>query len=166
MTRYASYSSFLLCTYPGNAHILYPFFFFSLPLPTTSFIFLLQIVNNPLILPNDMNPELRNLLEGLLCKGLWNFLICLSLIPGTNIYQISSSLFIYFSYGYVILSDFENLNNFSDPKQRMTLNDVAEHCWVIGDDGPIPQYLCWCTRNIHQREESNGRSDTHLTETD
>ncbi|WRX33950.1 Protein kinase domain - like 10 [Theobroma cacao] len=41
------------------------------------------IVNNPLNLPNDMNPELRNLLEGLLCKDtiantgskiLWNTL--------------------------------------------------------------------------------------------
>ncbi|XWS73707.1 hypothetical protein CRYUN_Cryun02cG0151500 [Craigia yunnanensis] len=80
-----------------------------------------KIVNNPLILPNGMNAELRNLLEGLLCK---------------------------------------------DPKQRMTLNAVAEHSWVIGEDGPIPQYLCWCKRNSHQREESNGISDTHLTETD
>ncbi|XVF19463.1 hypothetical protein REPUB_Repub11eG0112900 [Reevesia pubescens] len=80
-----------------------------------------KIVNNPLNLPNDMNPELRNLLEGLLCK---------------------------------------------DPKQRMTLNAVAEHSWVIGEDGPIPQYLCWCKRNSHQREESNGINDTHLIETD
>ncbi|KAE8731600.1 Pyridoxine biosynthesis 2 [Hibiscus syriacus] len=63
-----------------------------------------KIVNNPLILPNDMNPALRNLLEGLLCK---------------------------------------------DPKHRMTLNDVAEHYWVRGEDGPIPQYLCWCKRNSY-----------------
>ena len=34
--------------------------------------FLIQIVNNPLFLPNDMNPQLRNLLEGLLCKGQYN----------------------------------------------------------------------------------------------
>nr|KJB55478.1 hypothetical protein B456_009G078200 [Gossypium raimondii] len=80
-----------------------------------------KIVNNPLILPSDMNPELRNLLEGLLCK---------------------------------------------DPKQRMTLNALAEHSWVIGEDGPIPQYLCWCTRNSYSREESNGRTGTQLTETD
>ncbi|XP_022756102.1 serine/threonine-protein kinase GRIK1-like isoform X2 [Durio zibethinus] len=80
-----------------------------------------KIVNNPLILPNDMNPELRNLLEGFLCK---------------------------------------------DPKQRMTLNAVAEHSWVIAEDGPIPQYLCWCKRNNHEREECIGRSDTHSTETD
>lgn len=33
---------------------------------------LIQIVNNPLFLPNDMNPQLRNLLEGLLCKGQYN----------------------------------------------------------------------------------------------
>lgn len=32
-------------------------------------IFLPQIVNNPLLLPDDMNPQLRDLLEGILCKG-------------------------------------------------------------------------------------------------
>ncbi|KAL4331802.1 hypothetical protein GQ457_07G043090 [Hibiscus cannabinus] len=68
-----------------------------------------KIVNNPLILPNDMNPELRNLLEGLLCK---------------------------------------------DPKQRMTLNDVAEHTWLMGDDTPIPHYLCWCKRNSYYTAET------------
>ncbi|XP_039004764.1 serine/threonine-protein kinase GRIK1-like isoform X1 [Hibiscus syriacus] len=67
-----------------------------------------KIVNNPLILPNDMNPELRNLLEGLLCK---------------------------------------------DPKQRMTLNDVAEHSWVMREDAPTPQYLCWCKRNSYYPSE-------------
>ncbi|GKV28831.1 hypothetical protein SLEP1_g37826 [Rubroshorea leprosula] len=67
-----------------------------------------KIVNNPLRLPDDMNPELRNLLEGLLCK---------------------------------------------DPRQRITLNDTAEHTWVVGEHGPIPQYLCWCKRNTLQREE-------------
>ncbi|KAB2068144.1 hypothetical protein ES319_A08G011600v1 [Gossypium barbadense] len=61
-----------------------------------------KIVNSPLILPNDLNLELRSLLEGLLCK---------------------------------------------DPKERMTLNDVAKHPWVIGKYGPIPQYMCWCKRN-------------------
>lgn len=55
---------------------------------------------------------------------------------------------------------------FSDPKQRMTLNALAEHSWVIGEDGPIPQYLCWCKRNSYTGEESNGRSGTQLTETD
>ncbi|KAL4336072.1 hypothetical protein GQ457_07G036200 [Hibiscus cannabinus] len=67
-----------------------------------------KIVNNPLILPNNMNWELRNLIEGLLCK---------------------------------------------DPKHRMTLNDVAEHPWVMGEDGPIPQYLCWCKRNRYYLRE-------------
>ncbi|GMI89063.1 geminivirus rep interacting kinase 2 [Hibiscus trionum] len=66
-----------------------------------------KIVNNPLVLPDDMNPELRNLLQGLLCK---------------------------------------------DPKERMTLKDVAEHSWVTAKEGPIPQYLCWCKRNKHRRE--------------
>ncbi|GMI81631.1 geminivirus rep interacting kinase 2 [Hibiscus trionum] len=68
-----------------------------------------KIVNNPLILPNDMNPELRDLLEGLLCK---------------------------------------------DPKQRMTLNDVAEHSWVMGEDAPNPHYLCWCKRNSYYPTEA------------
>ncbi|MED6218517.1 Glutamate receptor ionotropic, kainate 1 [Stylosanthes scabra] len=58
-----------------------------------------KILNNPLVLPDDINPQLKNLIEGLLCK---------------------------------------------DPKARMTLNEVAEHRWVIGDDGPISEYLCWC----------------------
>ncbi|KAK7262329.1 hypothetical protein RJT34_29896 [Clitoria ternatea] len=60
-----------------------------------------RIVNNPIVLPNDLNPQLRNLIEGLL---------------------------------------------FKDPRLRFTLGDVAEDSWVIGDDGPIPEYLCWCKR--------------------
>ncbi|KAJ7964285.1 Protein kinase [Quillaja saponaria] len=70
-----------------------------------------KIVNNSLILPDDMNPQLKNLLEGLLCK---------------------------------------------DPTQRMTLGDVAEHTWLIGDDGPIPHFLCWCKRKSLEKEESDG----------
>ncbi|KAJ7959912.1 Protein kinase [Quillaja saponaria] len=70
-----------------------------------------KIVNSSLIFPGDMNPQLKNLLEGLLCK---------------------------------------------DPTQRMTLDDVSEHTWVIGDDGPIPQYLCWCKRKSLKKEESDG----------
>ncbi|XP_028194668.1 serine/threonine-protein kinase GRIK2-like isoform X3 [Glycine soja] len=72
-----------------------------------------KIVNNPLVLPNDMNPPLKNLIEGLLSK---------------------------------------------DPSLRMTLGDVAEDSWVIGDDGPIPDYLCWCKRKslgIEDNDESN-----------
>ncbi|KAF8395213.1 hypothetical protein HHK36_019156 [Tetracentron sinense] len=81
-----------------------------------------KIVNNPLSLPEGINPQLKNLLEGLLCK---------------------------------------------DPKQRMTLDAVAEHCWVIGEGGPIPRYLCWCKRNRLQKEESDGSGkDAHITITD
>ncbi|XP_075635221.1 serine/threonine-protein kinase GRIK1 isoform X1 [Castanea sativa] len=76
-----------------------------------------KIVNNPLFLPNDMNPELRNLLEGLLCK---------------------------------------------EPNERLTLAAVAEHTWVIGEDGPIPQYLCWCKRKNLPKEESDVSNDDTL----
>jgi len=40
----------------------------------------------------------------------------------------------------------------------MTLGAVAEDSWVIGDDGPIPDYLCWCKRKslgIEDNDESN-----------
>ncbi|KAL5831171.1 hypothetical protein ACOSQ3_016598 [Xanthoceras sorbifolium] len=73
-----------------------------------------KIVNNSLVLPDGLNPQLRNLIEGLLCK---------------------------------------------DPNQRLTLNDVAEHTWVIGEDGPIPRYLCWCKRNKLQRDGSAQNSN-------
>ncbi|XP_039002195.1 serine/threonine-protein kinase GRIK1-like [Hibiscus syriacus] len=49
----------LCCTVPGK----YPF------LGETLQDTYEKIVNNPLVLPNDMNPELNNLLQGLLCKG-------------------------------------------------------------------------------------------------
>ncbi|KAG6762031.1 hypothetical protein POTOM_032516 [Populus tomentosa] len=71
-----------------------------------------MIVNNPLVLPDELNSQLKDLLEGLLCK---------------------------------------------DPAQRMTLDAVANHTWVIGDDGPIPQFLCWCKRS--SRESSDGNDD-------
>ncbi|KAE8734791.1 Serine/threonine-protein kinase GRIK2 [Hibiscus syriacus] len=77
-----------------------------------------KIVNNPLILPNDINPALRNLLEDLLCK---------------------------------------------DPKHRTTLNDVAEHSWVRGEDGPIPQYLCWCKRNNYYYLTEDLMGEAELT---
>lgn len=50
---------------------------------------------------------------------------------------------------------------FADPKQRMTLDSVAIHSWVIGEDGPIPQYLCWCKRNSLQT-----KFETHMTLTE
>ncbi|CAK9175106.1 unnamed protein product, partial [Ilex paraguariensis] len=75
-----------------------------------------KIVNNPLSLPDGMNPLLKNVLEGLLCK---------------------------------------------DPIHRMTLEAVAEHAWVIGEDGPIPHYLCWCKRNRLQMVGSDeSQADT------
>jgi [calcium/calmodulin-dependent protein kinase] kinase len=72
-----------------------------------------RIVNNPIEIPDDINPQLKNLIEGLLCK---------------------------------------------DPEQRMTLAEVAEHVWVIGNDGPIGEYWCWCKRKSvvsEDFEESN-----------
>ncbi|KAL7198167.1 hypothetical protein ACSBR2_020648 [Camellia fascicularis] len=70
-----------------------------------------KIVNNPLSLPDRVNPLLKNLLEGLLCK---------------------------------------------DPRHRMTLGAVSEHAWVVGEEGPIPRYLCWCKRKRLQSDESDG----------
>ncbi|GFS30878.1 hypothetical protein Acr_00g0014580 [Actinidia rufa] len=63
-----------------------------------------------------MDPLLKNLLEGLLCK---------------------------------------------DPRDRMTLGAVAEHAWVIGEEGPIPQYLCWCKRKRLEREGYRGSSQVN-----
>ncbi|KAL6204820.1 hypothetical protein ACLB2K_022087 [Fragaria x ananassa] len=84
-----------------------------------------KIVNNPLVLPENMIPQLKNLLEGLLCK---------------------------------------------DPASRMTLEEVAEHSWVVGNDGRMPHYLCWCKRrrkSLSIREESNGiKDDCSITHTD
>ncbi|KAL2328621.1 hypothetical protein Fmac_022048 [Flemingia macrophylla] len=73
-----------------------------------------RIVNNPIVLPNDMNPQLKNLIEGLLSK---------------------------------------------DPRLRMTLGDVAEDSWVIGDDGPISEYLCWCKRKSLGMEDNESNTD-------
>ncbi|XP_077234617.1 serine/threonine-protein kinase GRIK1-like isoform X2 [Tasmannia lanceolata] len=58
-----------------------------------------KIVNCPLSLPEDLDPELKDLLQGLLCK---------------------------------------------DPMQRSTIRTVAEHPWVVTEDGPIPQSSCKC----------------------
>ncbi|XP_065865876.1 serine/threonine-protein kinase GRIK1 [Euphorbia lathyris] len=80
-----------------------------------------QIVNNPLVLPNEMNPQLRSLLEGLLCK---------------------------------------------DPQQRMTLDAVAQHSWITGEDGPMSRYLCWCKRNSIESKQYNERNvENHITAT-
>ncbi|KAF8039814.1 hypothetical protein BT93_B2123 [Corymbia citriodora subsp. variegata] len=78
-----------------------------------------KIVNNPLILPDGLNPQLKNLLEGLLCK---------------------------------------------DPAHRLTLDAVAAHAWVVGEDGPIPQYLCWCKRKSLEAQEHDGsKYDTDMS---
>ncbi|CAO2840268.1 unnamed protein product [Amaranthus hypochondriacus] len=61
-----------------------------------------KIVNDPINLPDHLNPQLIDLLEGLLCK---------------------------------------------DPNQRLTLDMVAVHPWVLGDEGPLPEFVCWCKRN-------------------
>ncbi|CAM8898799.1 unnamed protein product [Rhodiola kirilowii] len=74
-----------------------------------------KIVNSPLSLPGSLNPHLKFLIEGLLCK---------------------------------------------DPNQRLTLHAVAEHHWVMEENGPIPLYLCWCKRNRLETEEQN--NDTIL----
>eukprot|EP00261_Vitis_vinifera_P035002 XP_019076245.1 PREDICTED: serine/threonine-protein kinase GRIK1 isoform X2 [Vitis vinifera] len=51
----------------------------------------------------------------------------------------------------------------ADPNERMTLDAVAKHAWVIGEEGPIPQYLCWCRRNILLREDPVGNGKSTLT---
>ncbi|XP_021865102.2 serine/threonine-protein kinase GRIK1 isoform X2 [Spinacia oleracea] len=66
-----------------------------------------KIVNDPIDLPDNLDSQLRNLVEGLLCK---------------------------------------------DPDQRLTLDMVAEHPWVIGEEGPLPEFLCWCKQNSSGRD--------------
>ncbi|XP_011025193.1 PREDICTED: serine/threonine-protein kinase GRIK1-like isoform X3 [Populus euphratica] len=59
-----------------------------------------KIVNSPLPLPEELDSELKDLLQGLLCK---------------------------------------------DPMQRITLDDVAKHPWVVKEGGPVPvDCLCSC----------------------
>lgn len=40
----------------------------------------------------------------------------------------------------------------TDPDQRLTLDMVAEHPWVIGEEGPLPEFLCWCKQNSSGRD--------------
>uniref|UniRef100_M1CUG6 Calcium/calmodulin-dependent protein kinase kinase n=3 Tax=Solanum tuberosum TaxID=4113 RepID=M1CUG6_SOLTU len=77
-----------------------------------------KIVNNPNSLPDVMDPLLKNLLEGLLCK---------------------------------------------DPVQRMNLQSVCEHEWVVGDEGPIPRHLCWCQRQKMLKEVSDRNAEDTFT---
>ncbi|XP_042476827.1 serine/threonine-protein kinase GRIK2-like isoform X2 [Macadamia integrifolia] len=71
-----------------------------------------KIVNNALLIPEAINPQLKNLMEGILCK---------------------------------------------DPKQRLSLDAVAQHPWVVGNEEPIPQYLCRCKRESSPLEESSDK---------
>ncbi|CAH2065367.1 unnamed protein product [Thlaspi arvense] len=67
-----------------------------------------KIVHNSLVIPDGLEDNLKDLINGLLSK---------------------------------------------DPKQRMTLKDVAEHPWVTGEDGAVPEYFCWCKRKAQEEEE-------------
>lgn len=109
---------------------------------------LIQIVNNPLVLPDDLNPQIRNLLEGLLCKGILKF--CFLLFPALKIFVFSPN-----TGRFIFLWGIYWNFCFADPKHRMILGDVAQHSWVIGDDGPIPEYLCWCRRKRLRGEDLN-----------
>ncbi|KAK6936029.1 Protein kinase domain [Dillenia turbinata] len=102
-----------------------------------------KIVNNPLSLPRNMNPQIKNLIEGLLCKGVYVI---------TIIAFCSLSLSLSHTHTHTTRPT-------ADPKQRMTLNDVAEHSWVIAEEGPIPQYLCWCKRNRLQNGQAKGNAE-------
>ncbi|KAG9151332.1 hypothetical protein Leryth_002854 [Lithospermum erythrorhizon] len=67
-----------------------------------TYVQLLQIVHNSLDLPDGLDPLLKDLIEGILCK---------------------------------------------DPAHRMTLEAIAEHPWFVSEEGPLPQYPCWCKRD-------------------
>ncbi|CAN1182330.1 Serine/threonine-protein kinase GRIK2 [Linum perenne] len=43
-----------------------------------------------------------------------------------------------------------------DPTQRLTLDAVADHAWVVGEDGPVPKYPCWCRRSRLTHEQFDG----------
>lgn len=55
----------------------------------------------------------------------------------------------------------------ADPKQRIILEAVAVHPWVVEVEGPLPQYLCWCKRNQFKGVESaQGRKVANVTGND
>ncbi|CAN1171920.1 Serine/threonine-protein kinase GRIK2 [Linum perenne] len=45
-----------------------------------------------------------------------------------------------------------------DPKQRLKLDAVANHPWVVAEDGPIPEFSCWCKRDRLCQESSGSSS--------
>lgn len=69
-----------------------------------------------------------------------------------------SMALIWFSFGFwgMDCHHFGSHLCFEDPRRRLTLGDVADHSWVKGDDGPIPEYLCWCKRQFLERDDSDG----------
>ncbi|WOK93190.1 serine/threonine-protein kinase GRIK1-like [Canna indica] len=76
-----------------------------------------KILHNPLNFPRGVDPQLKDLLKGLLCK---------------------------------------------DPAQRMTLDAIANHPWVIRDFGPILRTTCRCKNDSFQKENHMGsKSDTN-----
>ncbi|KAK1294996.1 Serine/threonine-protein kinase GRIK2 [Acorus calamus] len=42
-----------------------------------------------------------------------------------------------------------------DPKLRITLHGVAEHPWVVSEEGPVPQFLCRCKRKSFGGQENS-----------
>jgi [calcium/calmodulin-dependent protein kinase] kinase len=57
-----------------------------------------------------------------------------------------NSIFSFFALGFV-----------ADPAERITLQAAAEHPWVAGSDGPVPEFICRCgfgrrKRNVIQEE--------------
>ncbi|KAK1318074.1 Serine/threonine-protein kinase GRIK2 [Acorus calamus] len=42
-----------------------------------------------------------------------------------------------------------------DPKLRITLHGVAEHPWVVSEEGPLPQFLCRCKRKSFGGQENS-----------
>lgn len=96
-------------------------------------------------LPND-----PNLIWEWLPAPKWNVKIrgCCkqsSGVPKAIPYYFGRPIIIWFSFELVYV----------DPRLRMTLAEVAEHVWVIGNDGPIGEYLCWCKRKSMEREEES-----------
>nr|TKW05669.1 hypothetical protein SEVIR_7G191600v2 [Setaria viridis]TKW05670.1 hypothetical protein SEVIR_7G191600v2 [Setaria viridis] len=67
-----------------------------------------KIANDPVQIPDDMNPQLADLLQRLLCK---------------------------------------------DPGDRITLQAAAEHPWVAGDKGPVPEFFCRCGFGRRKRND-------------
>ena len=78
----------------------------------------------------DMSPQLADLIQRLLCKGSF---------PKKKIDH--PMVFIYWKV-FFILIDFFCVS--ADPAERITLQAAAEHPWVAGADGPVPEFICRC----------------------